>query len=72
MRDPERRKRDFGHQPVPVRGYYYDGETGLYYVSSRYYDPEIGRRISPEPNVDVGAFDEGAGLIGYNVLCLLC
>ena len=30
------------------RGYYYDTETGLYYASSRYYDPEIGRFISPD------------------------
>ena len=30
------------------RGYVYDSETGLYYVSSRYYDPEIGRMISPD------------------------
>lgn len=53
--------------PFRYRGYYYDAESGFYYVSSRYYDPEIGRWISPEPNVDNGEFDEGAGLIGYNV-----
>lgn len=53
--------------PLRYRSYYYDSETGLYYVSSRYYDPEIGRWISPEPNVYNGEFDEGAGLIGYNV-----
>ncbi len=53
--------------PLRYRGYYYDAETGLYYVSSRYYDPEIGRWISPEPNVDYGEFDEGAGLLGYNI-----
>lgn len=53
--------------PFRYRGYYYDNESGLYYVSSRYYDPEIGRWISPEPNVYNGEFDEGAGLIGYNV-----
>ena len=40
--------------PIRYRGYYYDTETGLYYVSSRYYDPEVGRWISPEPNVDYG------------------
>ena len=56
-----------GINPLRYRGYYYDFETGLYYVSSRYYDPEIGRWISPEPNVYNGEFDEGAGLIGYNV-----
>lgn len=53
--------------PFLYRGYYYDAETGLFYVGSRYYDPEIGRCLSPEPNVDAGEFDEGAGLIGYNV-----
>ena len=31
--------------PLRYRGYYYDTETGFYYVSSRYYDPEIGRWI---------------------------
>ena len=53
--------------PLRYRGNYYDSETGFYYVSSRYYDPEIGRWISPEPNVYNGEFDAGAGLIGYNV-----
>lgn len=28
------------------RGYYYDDETGLYYLKSRYYDPEVGRFIT--------------------------
>ena len=55
------------HNPLRYRGYVYDTETGFYYVSSRYYDPEIGRWISPEPNVYAGAFDSGSGLIGYNV-----
>ena len=53
--------------PLRNRGYVYDTETGLYYVYSRYYDPEIGRFISPEPNVDHGEFDEGAELLSYNV-----
>ena len=34
--------------PLRYRGYYYDNETGLYYVSSRYYDPEIGRFINAD------------------------
>ena len=54
-------------QPFRYRGYVYDEETGFYYVSSRYFDPEIGRWISPEPNVYAGGFDESAGIIGYNV-----
>ena len=34
--------------PIRYRGYYYDVETGLYYLQSRYYDPETGRFISPD------------------------
>ena len=38
--------------PFRYRGYYYDEKTGLYYLNSRYYDPETGRFISPD-DVDV-------------------
>jgi len=34
--------------PIRYRGYYYDAETGLFYVGSRYYDPEIGRFINAD------------------------
>lgn len=34
--------------PFRYRGYYLDDETGLYYLNARYYDPEIGRFISPD------------------------
>ena len=34
--------------PIRYRSYYYDTETGLYYLKTRYYDPEIGRFISPD------------------------
>ena len=34
--------------PLRYRGYVYDSETKLYYVGSRYYDPEVGRFISPD------------------------
>ena len=30
--------------PLRYRGYVYDTETGLYYLQSRYYDPEINMR----------------------------
>ena len=30
------------------RGYYYDNETGYYYIQSRYYDPDLGRFISAD------------------------
>ena len=32
--------------PIRYRGYYYDTETGLYYLKSRYYDPVVGRFIT--------------------------
>ena len=50
--------------PFRYRGYYYDSETGFYYVSSRYYDPEIGRWINAD-NVIAGV---GGDLKGYNLL----
>ena len=31
--------------PFRYRGYYYDTETGMYYLKNRYYDPEIRRFI---------------------------
>ena len=32
--------------PFRYRSYYYDTETELYYLKSRYYDPEVGRFIT--------------------------
>ncbi|MCR4898491.1 MAG: RHS repeat-associated core domain-containing protein, partial [Acholeplasmatales bacterium] len=32
--------------PIRYRSYYYDNETGLYYLNTRYYDPETMRFIS--------------------------
>ncbi len=34
--------------PLRYRGYYYDTDTGLYYLQSRYYDPETGRFINAD------------------------
>ena len=34
--------------PFRYRGYYYDVETGLYYLPARYYDPTTGRFISAD------------------------
>ena len=33
--------------PIRYRGYYYDVETSLFSISSRYYSPELGRFIQP-------------------------
>ncbi|MDY2575301.1 MAG: RHS repeat-associated core domain-containing protein, partial [Bacilli bacterium] len=34
--------------PFIYKSYYYDKETGLYWLSSRYYNPDWGRFISPD------------------------
>lgn len=34
--------------PFQYRGYFYDWETGLYYVNSRYYNPKTGRFINAD------------------------
>ena len=37
-----------GMNPIRYRGYYYDYDTKLYYLNSRYYDPYVGRFISSD------------------------
>ena len=34
--------------PLRYRGYYYDTETELYYLSNRYYDPKVSRFINAD------------------------
>lgn len=42
-------ERSLGYlNPLRYRGYYYDCETGLYYLQSRYYDPSICRFINAD------------------------
>lgn len=38
--------------PFRYRGYYYDTETGLYYLNSRYYDAETGRFINADSQLN--------------------
>ena len=42
------------YNPFRYAGYYYDGNTGLYYLINRYYNPAKGRFMSEDPfwNVD--------------------
>ena len=52
--------------PIRYRGYYYDTETGFYYLQSRYYDPEIGRWINADGYIsDVGGDVQGYNLFSY-------
>ena len=38
----------FSANHLTYRGYYYDAETGLYYLNARYYDPQVGRFVSAD------------------------
>ena len=49
--------------PFRYRGYYYDSETGLYYLKSRYYDPAICRFI----NMDSVEYADPTYLHGLNL-----
>ena len=37
--------------PIRYRGYYYDTETGMYYVNSRYYDPAVKRFLNSDDDL---------------------
>jgi len=62
----------FGHADVdpgatidmPLRfpGHYHDAETGLHYTRYRYYSPELGRYLQPDPIGQAG----GANLYAYS------
>ena len=49
--------------PLRYRGYYYDAETSLYYLQSRYYDPEVCRFI----NTDSFATTDIDGVLSANM-----
>lgn len=48
--------------PFRYRGYYYDSESGLYYLRSRYYDPVTCRFLNGD-----SVSDTNASVIGYNM-----
>ena len=50
------------NNPIRYRSYYYDFETGFYYLQSRYYDPEIRRFINAD-----GYVNANGDFIGFNM-----
>ena len=48
--------------PLRYRGYFFDAETGLYYLLSRYYDPTTGRFVNIDEYISTGQ-----GLLGFNM-----
>ena len=55
--------------PFRYRGYYYDRETGFYYLQSRYYDPEICRFISADNLELVPTLSQTAGQLNLYAYC---
>ncbi|WP_346833861.1 RHS repeat-associated core domain-containing protein [Pseudomonas koreensis] len=40
---------DYLDQPLRFQGQYFDAESGLHYNRHRYYDPRLGRYLTPDP-----------------------
>lgn len=55
--------------PFRYRGYYYDTESDLFYLNSRYYDSKLGRFISPDA---LSILEETKGLINGLNLYMYC
>ena len=50
--------------PIRYRGYYYDSETELYYLLSRYYDPELCRFVNADNQLSTSDIT-GINLFAY-------
>ena len=55
------------NNPFRYRGYYYDVESGLYYLNSRYYDPQTGRFVNADSYVSTGQGITGTNMFAYCV-----
>ena len=53
--------------PLRYRGYYYDNETGFYYLQSRYYDPANRRFINADLLASTGQGFTGTNMFAYCV-----
>ena len=54
---------DFANiQSIRYRSYYYDSDTGFYYLQSRYYDPITHRFLNADSQVSTDT-----GVLGYNM-----
>ena len=50
------------YNPFRYRGYYFDSESGFYYLHSGYYDPAISRFISPDAYINANG-----DILGFNM-----
>ena len=57
--------------PFRYRGYFYDADTGFYYLQSRYYDPVVGRFLNADDAGILGLIDSVSqaqgSLLGNNL-----
>ncbi len=51
--------------PIRYRGYYFDTETSLYYLQSRYYDPAVDRFINADNYATTYNTSTGANMFAY-------
>ena len=51
--------------PLRYRGYYYDSETGFYYLQSRYYDPQNRRFINADSYASTEQEFVGTNMFAY-------
>ena len=51
--------------PIRYRGYYYDTETGWYYLRTRYYDPQVKRFINADGIIGANGTFTGYNLFAY-------
>ena len=55
--------------PFRYRGYYYDAETGFYYLQTRYYDPEVCRFINADDYELIATLAEIPGQLNLYAYC---
>ena len=53
------------YNPFRYRGYYYDYETGFYYLQSRYYNPEWGRFLNADGYINANGDITGFNMFAY-------
>lgn len=52
------------NNPFRYRGYFFDNDTGFYYLQNRYYDAQVGRFINSDDVKYLGASET---ILGYNL-----
>ena len=53
------------YNPIRYRGYVYDTETQLYYLNTRYYNPDMGRFINADSYASTGQGLTGSNMFAY-------